>query len=780
MSVRSAAAVLFGVILFTVPGLSQGRQASFDGKLAFEHVKALSADTMLGRKSGEPADRVAADYIVGKLREWGIEPAGTNGGYVQDMTFEYYEVQRGASLAFSAHNRTRDFVYGEDWRQYRYSGSGPLASGVVFAGYGISAPQKGYDDYAGVDVRNKLVLFAVETPRRYEASLKEEAQLQNRVRAAQEHGARGVLTFRIDAQPAGGFFRGGLRKDIYKSDFVILSIESKVVDFLFKWQKADPRYFFQQIEATGRPQSYDLGTQSFLNLQVVFDEKRPTANVLAKITGSDPKLANEYVVVGGHMDHLGVDMAGDVLNGADDDASGTAVVMESARALKASPLKPKRTIIFALWAAEESGLLGSKWYTEHPPYPLEKTVANINLDMEGHGTGKVGASGAYYAPETWEILKAGLPKAVLDNTVPGRGGPGGSDHTHFLYNGIPAFMVSTAGPHFKTNRVGDVIDLIKPEILQNSGDFVVSALEVLSTDSRITVLPSRKETFYWRYGTIVNHAAQTFEQAVVEHRDVQDPDVDLQLVTVPGKAGASGDLLRLEVMRALLSAKDRTEQTRGLSIYGSPAPAGAPMMGPREPSKTALLLGLNGLSALRGEARWADAFARQGLAFVVIDQPGAVFAGAGLTPEGKKVVEAIGDANLLLIAKGLSGPQTKALLAAARKPVVVEASALPDADVLDLVKKTESTVGLVLRSGEPPSSYVARLDAARKAVGADAVAIVNESPLWQAPGRSQMLGVIGEMLKAGYSLEDMANATSGAFTRALARSRGTDSPGARR
>ena len=773
---RSMAALFVAGCLLVAPVQSQVPRPAFDGQAAFDLVRTLSADTMAGRKSGEPGGRMAAEYVASKFKEWGLEPAGTNGTYFQDMTIEYYEPLRGAALSLVAHGRTRDFVYGEDWRQYGHSGSGVFGAGVVFVGHGISAPGKGYDEYAGVDVKNKLVLFAVETPRRFEESLKDEAQLQARMDAARDHGARGVLTFRADGQAAGPFFRGELKKESYRPDFVALSIESRVVDFIFKWQKADPRYFFQQIEQTGKPQSYDLGVQSLLNLQVVFDEKRQTQNVLARITGTDAALKDEYVIVGGHMDHLGVDMAGDILNGADDDASGTAVVMETARAMKLSGFAPKRTIIFAAWAAEEEGLLGSKYYTEHPIYSLERTVANINLDMEGHGTGKVRVGGSYYAPEAWRILEAKLPRAVLDNTVPARGGPGGSDHTHFLYNGIPAFMVSTDGPHFKTNRVGDVIDLIRPEILQASGDFVVAALEVLSTDPAIPIVQRRKETFYWRYETIVNHQLRPLDAVILAHKDVQDPDVDIQLATV-GAKGSGGDSARVEVMKALLAGKEAVAKTAGLTLYGSAAPQGPSMMGPRGPSKTTVVLGLNGLTPIRDDLRWADVFSRQGIAFVSVDGPGFLFGEKGLSSEGGKAVDALGKAGILLIVRGLNPAQSRALLAATKKPVLLDVSALPDQEVLGLVRKTGSALGLIMTKGEGGAAYFSRLDAATKAVGPESVSIVAEEALWQAPGQAQMLDVIGEMLKAGYQLDALANVTSGSFMRALGRARATAGSG---
>jgi hypothetical protein len=768
MTKRTFIALALIALLFNIPASSQNKKASFDGQAAFDIVKALSADAMFGRKSGEPGGEAAADYIAARFKDWGLEPAGSKGGYFQDMTYEYYEVEKGAALDIVAHAKKRDFVYGEDWSQYRYSGSLTAGLDIVFVGYGISASPKQYDDYAGVDVRGKLALFAVETPRRFETSLQEEALLANRIKAARDHGARGVLTFRSDTQ-AGGSFRGGLRKDIYRPDFAIISLESRVVDYIFKWQKADPRYFFQQIEATGTPQSHDLGVQSLVNLRVDFDEKRPTKNVLAKISGIDKTLRNEYVIVGAHMDHLGIDMTGDVLNGADDNASGTAVVMEAARVMKLNAFKPKRTIVFALWAAEEEGLLGSKYYTENPLYPIDQTVANINLDMEGHGTGKVRASGAYFAPEVWEVLKGRLPKDVLDNTVPGRGGPGGSDHTHFLYNGVPAFMVGTDGPHFKTNRVGDVIGLIRPEILENSGRFVMALLEILSAEPKVPIIPRRKETFFWRYETIVNHRAPLLDEVIREHQDVQDPDVDFQLAAVGGKTGLTGDALRADLMKALFSGKDKLSQTKGLALFGGSSPAGGGMMGVRGPSKATVLLGLQGVDSFRDDLRWADVFSKQGIGFVALDRPEPLFDNRGLSDEGKRILEAVGKANLLLIVDGLNPAQMTSLLENAKKPVFLRTSTLPGDDILGLVKKTESTVGLVLGKDEDAAAYVKKIDRAKGTIGPEYLSIVSENCLWEKAGSDRMLDVIAELLKAKYPVEDLANLFSGAFMRALNR-----------
>ncbi|MEW5901911.1 MAG: M20/M25/M40 family metallo-hydrolase, partial [Acidobacteriota bacterium] len=513
--------------------------------------------------------------------------------------------------------------------------------------------------------------------------------------------------------------------------------------------------------------------------KATFDEKRPTQNVLAKISGTDKNLKNEYVIVGAHMDHLGIDMTGDVLNGADDNASGTAVVMEVARMMKLNKFKPKRTVVFALWAAEEMGLLGSKYYTENPVYPLDQTVAYINLDMEGHGTGKVNFRGVYYAPEIWDLLKARLPKELIDNVNPGRGGPGGSDHTYFLSSGVPGYFVATDGPHFKTNRVGDVIDLIKPEIMKKAADFVAAATEALSAEPKVPIMPRRRETYQWRYQTIVNYKTPPLERIIEEHKDVQDPDVDFQLASIAEKEGLSGDALRVEVLKSLLDGQEKLASTKGLALYGRTGQImGGGMMAGRLPSKTTVLLGLRGIASVRDDLRFADVFSKQGVSFISLDQPEVLFRDKGLSDEGKKIIEGLGKANLLLIVKGLDSAQAKALLENAKKPVLVAMGSLPEKDVLERVKKTNSCLGLILGKDEDAASYFKKIDEAKKAVGTENISIVSQNCLWETSGKELMLNAIGELIKAKYESEDLMNLFSGSFMRTLSRARGDDRPSA--
>ena len=774
------------IILLTVLGFTfaaggpQQKKAMFDGQAAFDYVKALASDAMEGRESGEPGERMAADYIAFKLKEWGLEPAGANGGYFQDFTIEYHDVARDAALEVYAGGKARSFIYSEDWRQQRYSGSAAVTADIVFVGYGISAPEKQYDEYAGVDVKGKLVLFSTDSPRRFGDKLADEAAMPARVKAAQGHGACGVLTFRSETQTTGfGGFRMNLKKDIYQADFPIVTLESKVVDFIFKHLLTDPRTAFQQVEMTAKPQSLVTGVRCALNLDVTFDEKRPARNVLAKITGTDKNLRGEYLILGGHYDHLGIDPAGDVFNGADDNASGTAVVMEVARTMKLNRAKPKRTVIFALWGAEEEGLLGSKYYTENPIYPLNKTVTYINLDMEGEGNGRLSFSGVYYAPFIWDIVKPGLPEDLLANVETGRGGPGGSDHTYFLSQGVPAYGVFTQGPHFRTNRVGDVIDMIKPEVLKKSGDFVEAAVGILADAPKIPLIPQARENYFWKNLTVANFETPPLEKVIAGHKDAVDPDVDFQLAVVAEKEGVSGDALKVGVIKSLLDTLDAIRASKGLAAYSAEGAGmtGRRMFGRGGPAKTTVLAGLQGTTAFGDDPRWADIYSKAGIGFVAIDGPGPMFQAKALSDTGKKVVEAIGKANLLLVVGGLDAAQGKAILENAKKPVFLKTGAVPEKEVIDLVKKTGSVIGLVMAKDEGAAAYFKKLDAAKKAAGAPYVAIVTENCLWTEAGKTQMVGVIGEMLKAKYENDDLTNLASGAFMRALRAARATEAAG---
>ncbi|MGB8951288.1 MAG: M28 family peptidase [Candidatus Aminicenantales bacterium] len=775
MSLRVIFNVWISLYLFFSPALTKvpHEKAAFDVQAALNHISDLSSEAMQGRKSGLPGGRMAAQYIASKFREWGIEPAISGGSYFQNLTLEFSNIEQGPALEIFTEEASKKFDYSEDWRIERTSGSGNRIADMIFVGYGISAPQAGYDDYAGVDVKGKLVLFSMDAPRRLAEKLRKEAVIDQRIKAAQDHGAVGILLFRNSEGRSSDFaYRRGIRpnKESFKKDFVILSVESKIMNFIFKDLQTDLRYLQQQVESTGQPQSYDLKAKAYIRVRVTRDEKRETENVLAKITGTDKALRNEYVLIGAHMDHLGIDPMGDVNNGANDNASGTAVVMEIARMMKNNRIQPKRTVVFALWAGEEQGLVGSRFYTENPPYPLERAVVYINMDMVGHGSGRVNFSGIYYAPEIWELLQARLPKEIAENVRPGRGGPGGSDHTPFLFKGIPAFFVMTEGFHFKYHQPGDDMVLINPQALKNVGDFVSAAVEILASEPKNLIQMGRQKNYWWRYATVINFESPPVERVAEEHGKAHAPEVDIQMAVLPEKEGLSGDALRVHIITNLLSAQEKVRTSPNLVLFAS----SGQVSGNMRQGKVTVLVGLRGMNSFRDDPRWAEVLVKQGVSFVWLENPSFLFGSKGLSEEGIKAVDALNKTNLLLLIRGFELAQVKTFLEHYQKPFLLVAESLPDQDIIERIQKTDSALGLLLGKDEAAAAYFKRLDDAKKALGIEHLILINENCLWGMKGKDQMKEVIAEMLKANYENTDITGLFSDTFLRILSQARGED------
>jgi membrane dipeptidase len=217
--------------------------------------------------------------------------------------------------------------------------------------------------------------------------------------------------------------------------------------------------------------------------------ERMAPNVLGILPGADRRLKNEAVIIGGHLDHLGLGLDGFIDNGADDDAASAAVLLETARVLVARHFLPRRTIIFASWAGEELGLVGSRFYTEHPLVPLSKTVAYLNIDMVGLGDTDLWVGGMYEYGRFFDILKRGL-SAELQGKLRSRRNYRGSDHTSFWNKGVTALSLRTGGletealddEHPEYHRPGDRPELIDPGLLQIAAEYHLEALMKIADD----------------------------------------------------------------------------------------------------------------------------------------------------------------------------------------------------------------------------------------------------------------------------------------------------------
>lgn len=433
------------------------------------HMRFLADDLLEGRDTASRGYDLAARYVETVFQGLGLEPAGSGGGYLQPVPLVRTEiVEAESSLALVRNGRRTELRFGEDY----YSMAGGLAEAdssvtarVVFAGYGLTAPELDYDDYAGVDVRGKIVLLLMGAPASFPADQRAfySGNLE-KVRRAASHGAVGVLgvptpveekrlpwEFLVRRSRAPGFSwadESGQGRAIPPGIRGLAMVSRKTAELFFEGAPRSLESVFATGEA-GRPQAFELPVQVSLRT-VGRGERAESPNVAAVLRGSDPRLREEYLVVTAHLDHVGVGapVEGDAIyNGAYDNASGIAILLELARAFTRLPAAPRRSVLFLAVTAEEKGLQGSDYFAHRPTVPIDQIVANVNLDMflMLHPLRDVIAYGAEHSSlgRAVEDAAGRLGIEVSPDPRPEQVVFIRSDHYSFVRQGIPAMMLFT-------------------------------------------------------------------------------------------------------------------------------------------------------------------------------------------------------------------------------------------------------------------------------------------------------------------------------------------------
>ncbi len=466
-------------ILGLVLALSLGavtRATDIQPEVLLEHIKFLAADEMKGRGNGTPELEIAADYIARQFEDIGLLP-GHSHSYFQPFGLAAgLTVGEQNSLSLRSGVRTVQLGLGKSYYPLAVSPDEiPSEPSVVlrnvplvFAGYGLSVPALAYDDYAGIDVSGKAVLVFSHEPQEHDSNSRfngtrpvPQSTLQAKATAARTRGAIALLvvsdpTHRTDD---GNYALFGMDPEAESHGIPILRVRREEVQVLIDaWD----------LDAVARNIDRDLVPRSRL-LDATVDyvqqfslNRRVVRNVIGILPGSDPALAGEAIVVGAHYDHVGLggrfsvtpERTGEIHNGADDNASGTAAIIEMARAAVRQRARFPRTMIFMAFAGEERGLLGSAHYVANPVVPLSRTVAMLNLDMVGRSNGSVDVSGLEAAPWMEDDLEAAA--AAVGGLRIRREGPGAgrSDDWSFITRGIPAINFFT-GFHGDYHRPGD-------------------------------------------------------------------------------------------------------------------------------------------------------------------------------------------------------------------------------------------------------------------------------------------------------------------------------------
>lgn len=456
----------------------------------------LSAAKYRGRLSGSPGYEAAARWVASELKASGVQPLLPDSGWLQWFPNAYTEVLSPGSLEMlpSKGEKGKKYNFPDDYFPGSNSASGKVSGEVVYAGYGITAPELGYDDYAGIDVKGKILLIENGTPytRNDTALLRWEPYSYHRYKfkRAKEAGATAILYVGRVANP----------NTSYLDNFLTAHIDEKVADDLLSGAGKLYADLRKQIAERMKPISFALGRKIRLTASTLHFPDSRSCNVIGFIEGSDPVLKHEAIIVGAHLDAVG--HPGALFPGALDNGSGSADILAAAKALAASEVRPARSIIFLFFGGEECGLYGSKKWVDENLWPKEKVLCMINLDMVGNGTGFHLANGKSY-PELFAPFAEANEKYIHRELGSsefrvnyGRPRTDGAVFDKAGYRTLSLYTTGTVKPVYYHHPL-DNSDVLTPEIMEDAAKLLY--LGILETANRrelsTLLLPSKQEAF---------------------------------------------------------------------------------------------------------------------------------------------------------------------------------------------------------------------------------------------------------------------------------------------
>lgn len=431
----------------------------------YNYCKKMADPEFAGRLTGHEGYTAAAKWAVDKFAQWGLKPISKKEGYLQSFPCPFTVVD-SARLILKV-NKIKDknettfedveLQAGKDFLPLLFTDSGDVTAEVVFSGWGICAPELGYDDYSGLDVKGKFVLCFRGVPDRKELKFEDFDQHRHRMQTAKEKGALGIFYIYPDpiANPNGDWI----------DDFTPVIISEKAADMLFEEKNIKAADLKKDLQTYKKPLSFSLNSKVNYKVQSQHFPKGIGYNIACYIEGSDPELKKKCLVIGGHYDHCGEHL-GMLFAGANDNASGSAVVMEVAEAFSKLQRKPKRSVVFVLFGAEEMGLLGSNYFVDHLPSQFDKVTGMFNFDMVGEGDGtSCGYSAS--AKELMQVIeKADKHVHTLKRTWEIKHvGVRSSDFAPFFLKAAACASFFSNGPHLHYHKTGDTIYRINPDML---------------------------------------------------------------------------------------------------------------------------------------------------------------------------------------------------------------------------------------------------------------------------------------------------------------------------
>ncbi len=469
------------IIVIVALGLLAGAAFAQNSVAPAEGLAAITAEALLadvthlaspaynGRLSGSPGYVAAARWAAERFAALGLQPGGQaddhDGGYLQWFDIEYNQITAPPRLTVIAADGVVTVCrLGPDFTARGFTGSGEIAAPVVFVGYGLSQPGRGYDDYEGLDVAGKIILCFKPNPAWSPDSTGWDADSQSpRVKSltARAHGAVAMLWFETSVAegrparaPIGSTLHG---PGVQPEDFPQLEISEETAGRLLGGVGEGSR-LRAWIDAEKKPHPVVLATRAEVAVQARYNAAQPTCNVVGVLRGSDPALAGQSLIIGGHLDHVGRQSDAFYFPGANDNASGSAAVLRLAEAFTRAGQRPARTVVFVLFSSEESGLEGAKHHAANPVLPLKDAAAMFNLDCVACGDSIQVGSGKT-SPELWARARE-LDAAGDACLVARTWGGGGADASPFHDAGVKTLYWVTTNSYPHLHGPGD-----KPETL---------------------------------------------------------------------------------------------------------------------------------------------------------------------------------------------------------------------------------------------------------------------------------------------------------------------------
>jgi len=457
--------IIFLLALLAASG-SLSRSASADGASWWGHVRYLASDELEGRGTGTPGYRRAADYVERILREAGVEPAGTE-GYEQPVRLRSRRIIESDSRVVLVRGGVEEpLAFGDDVVVSMRTDAAPsLEAPIAFVGWGVSAPEQGHDDLAGIDLHGKIAMYLSGSPPGLSPEISANAQSGAvRWKALKAAGAVGEISISNPRHMESPWERRARARTIPSMSLADPALDELAGERLGlgvnparaeKFFAGGPHTFAEIVDRAERREPLPRFALPLAIRTRIREETAPAEsfNVAGVIRGSDPSLAKEYVVLSAHLDHLGIGppIAGDpIYNGAMDNASGCAALLDFAQEQRASGTRLKRSVLLLFVTAEEKGLLGSRWYAVHPTVPRDAMVADLNIDMflPLFPLRLVTVLGLDESDLGQEIRVAArrLGISVQRDPEPERHVFIRSDQYNFVREGVPAVMVDVAAP----------------------------------------------------------------------------------------------------------------------------------------------------------------------------------------------------------------------------------------------------------------------------------------------------------------------------------------------